>query len=757
MTMARRDVVVARAGDAARRWSNLGAVLWRRFETAGDVEALRECLDASRRAADADLPGYRRIGLRHNVLRVLIQLYAAIVADEVLDEALGLVAELVPEPGEHGVPDTVELAEQVFRFCESRPGPPLARYAEARRRFVTAYADLSLSAGQMLVKLAEETGDANYLQQGARILDEALEAPTDDLSVRAAQVTARARASAVRHGILGDPTDLDDAIEGFPIAMEFVEAGGDVPPGLHHSLALSYSRRYERDGDVKDVSAAIAVRSAEERGEGQAGREWQSRMHELHWDRYQATADLDDLDTAIDLGRRLVPGGEVRGLSQKTLRTNLCHMLAVRQLYRENAAVTAEIAELCDVLGSARFGEVLACPPPPWVRTYEDGPAVDPVVLPAGAHRVLFLRTFKDPAADVVVLRHLAATLGPDDRVVLLSDARDESALVNAVGDRAELVATTDDDWPRVVHAEMAAADAIVLHLSPKDLAFPRISRPPDLTEEFPKDLWEIGPEAGPAHQARVLMALRDFVRRRGDTFDATPLSTIPTGAGLLRELAYLARLNRLARTVVVVDNRHFYHFSLRREEAWRGAFDGTTVGGQPLTPRLTALEQQLGELRDEIRGVTFSARLDGGLSPAFSGALGAALADVIGDRPTMSPAERERAIADLPLGVSPLPRRLPPDGELKIIGATPVEDLVEIPIRQFVEIPQTDIRRYLTDEIVTRGCPRCGAPLDQVFFYTRGLVIPPLDQIGNYDTHGKCQACGRRSTVTGRDQLLDF
>ena len=118
--------------------------------------------------------------------------------------------------------------------------------------------------------------------------------------------------------------------------------------------------------------------------------------------------------------------------------------------------------------------------------------------------------------------------------------------------------------------------------------------------------------------------------------------------------------------------------------------------------------------------------------------------------------AARPTATGDLLLGTSPHPRRLPPDGQLKIISHTPVEDLVVIPLFEFVEIPPADIREYFHDEVIARGCPRCGGPFDQIFFYANGLTLPALDLLAERG-NGKCQRCGRKSTVWGPDALADF
>jgi hypothetical protein len=713
--------------DDRRHLVERGAELWHTWRQTDEVEALRGCLDVSRRAMGSGEPNEY---LLQNLIRVLVQYHRATGDVPALDEALDGVVELIAEDSD---PRAFTLMKEVLALGIGRP-----RHAEARAKFVTVYADLSLKTGEMLVGMAVERRDPRKLQEGIDLLDEALEAPTEDPIVRSKRVHARAWAAGVRWQMLRDPVDLDDAIAGFLTALSL--AHEDVPAELHRNLALSYLHRYRRDGDFGDLGAAIAVLN------DNLDREHQALLQGIYFERYEATADLADLDAAIELSRGLINGGPVTGLSEDDLKTNLRNALAVRQVYREDADVAAEIERLSDEPGVSELPYALT-KILKWTRTWEDGETaeLEPTVA---ARRVLFLRTFKDPTADVAVMRHLAAALGAGDRIVLLSDARDEVQLIEAGGERVELVTTTDSDWPRVVHEEMATADAVVLHLSPKDLALPQVSRTPDLSADFPRELWEVRPEeAGIVHRRKLMAALSVFTKKRLDAFDATPLGGIPTGAGLLRELAYLDRMGCLERTVVVLDNRHLYQFSQRVTNAMMSVADAMTVDGSYRNPRLTALERQLGLLYDHPRGITFSAPEDG-CSPAFTSALAAALEDL---------PSRPATTADLPLGTSPHPRPLPPDGERKIISHTPVEDLIAIPPGQVVEIPPADILRYFTPRVVERGCTRCGGPFENIFFYTSGLKRPPLRRLAKVATHGKCQTCGRRNTVDGRDALADI
>jgi hypothetical protein len=355
--------------------------------------------------------------------------------------------------------------------------------------------------------------------------------------------------------------------------------------------------------------------------------------------------------------------------------------------------------------------------------------------MPAGARRVLYLRTFRDDSADAFVLRNLAAALTPEDRIVVLGDARDDDVLA-AAGDRLEWFATTDADWTRTVHEQIATADAVIVHLSPKTGSFPRWSRSPHRPIA--------GADWGTAMTAGSL------------AYEATPVGEIPTGAGVLREFSFLKRLDRLDRTVAVADNAHFYHLVERARTASLG--DGMTLyhhTGTVALPKVSVLERQLASLMAEAPGVTFTA--GGGLSPAFVSALATALADVVGDRPPPTDDERRAAVRDLPLGISPRPRRLPPDGELKVISYTPVEDLLYIPRGEIIEISGSVVEAYLTHETAAHGCPRCDAPLSSVFFYSPDADRADNPDLSKANVRGKCQSCGRISYVVAPDNFTSL
>ncbi len=104
-----------------------------------------------------------------------------------------------------------------------------------------------------------------------------------------------------------------------------------------------------------------------------------------------------------------------------------------------------------------------------------------------------------------------------------------------------------------------------------------------------------------------------------------------------------------------------------------------------------------------------------------------------------------------------PSPGVCPPDGELKVISHTPVEDLLYIPRGAIVEIPRPAVEAYLTQETAAHGCPRCDAPLSSVFFYTPDAGRADDPDLSEANVRGKCQSCGRLSYVVAPDNLTSL
>ena len=377
--------------------------------------------------------------------------------------------------------------------------------------------------------------------------------------------------------------------------------------------------------------------------------------------------------------------------------------------------------------------------------------------------RVLVLRTFKELSADIVVLTAIAAALESRGRIVLVGDGQDETALAaswdrvfdptRAFDDSVEYVHSTSEDWATTVLSEMCVADTIVLHLSPKGLWFPHVFRPPDLQQRFPRQaLATLQQSASPAEQEAAQQALAAFEEERLRALRTTPLAALSTGAGLLREISYLIKLNLLDRTIAVADNRYYPHICHRVSSALLGSAEAFTVEGSFASLRVTALEQQLAHLRG-VRGVTFSGPADTtSVARNFAAALRTELDSLFRTFPTLSQEARRKAVADLPVGRSDSPRRLPPDDELKVIRYTTVEDLVFIPTGDIVEVAREDIRAILSADAADAGCPKCGAPLSEIFFYVTGLQhqhqsLRDAAVLQQAWPNGKCQRCGRKCT----------
>jgi hypothetical protein len=349
--------------------------------------------------------------------------------------------------------------------------------------------------------------------------------------------------------------------------------------------------------------------------------------------------------------------------------------------------------------------------------------------------RILFLRTFKSDPLNFVVLNSLALAVLDTAVIEIVGDLRDCVAMEAswheafghdvALADIVDLIPSTRETWRQDVLGRIEAADVVVLHISPKDIDFPDFPFGPPINE-IPEDRWE--------------------------RFMDTPLALPITGRGLLREICYLNRLQRLPDTIVVCEAR--YQPTLDDLIALGGTMGDTTdIRGNLITPRLTAIDKQVGHLRKASRGITYRHPPNGGaLLPEFAAALAPALLEAIAGR-----RERERPTIDLTnlLGTSAAPRQLPPDGELKVVAFTNVEEVLFLPPGELTEISHKEMGRILNREAAQLGCPYCRAHLSEIFFFTRGLQRHGLKGDGERDwPNGICQVCGHKSSLFGDDRL---
>jgi len=229
------------------------------------------------------------------------------------------------------------------------------------------------SAGEQLAGLALERRDPELLASSIQMLEKALAAAAgNDREQRARRQRSLAYAHAIRWELTADPAALNVAIGAF-LAAASIEPAAKVRASCYASLAVAYTQRYERaDGEPRDLDAAVAAQELAAPPDPDPGemREWQLALQGTLWNRYEATADLADLDRAIEIGRSLVAGGAVADLSHQKAMGNLRHLLVIRQVFREDSHVSKEIAALARALGDTDG------PDPEegllgWVRTYD--------------------------------------------------------------------------------------------------------------------------------------------------------------------------------------------------------------------------------------------------------------------------------------------------------------------------------------------------------------------------------------------------
>ncbi len=315
--------------DRLGRLVNLGATLHRRFDRSGGHDDLDESIETSRAAS--------RIAVGDQRLNALTNLWSALV-DRV--QANGRADDL---------DESVEVGRERARLLTTRP--PGAPPASQRAMF------LSLHARMLRTRFTHD-GDVSDLDEAISTQRQAVELATaahDDLSgyhrslaellrLRAHPPAAadaepprhrrdRLDARAQRSGSLDD---LDEAVR---VAREIVDqADGDPADPAdpqrwsdHQQLAELLRRRYERTGDLDDLSRAIDLWRATLAAtpNDHPGRvSWQGNLAVALRIRAERMGDIRDLHAAIPLQQAVVESSpadlRARGL------TNLADLLAAR-------------------------------------------------------------------------------------------------------------------------------------------------------------------------------------------------------------------------------------------------------------------------------------------------------------------------------------------------------------------------------------------------------------------------------------------
>jgi hypothetical protein len=337
--------------------------------------------------------------------------------------------------------------------------------------------------------------------------------------------------------------------------------------------------------------------------------------------------------------------------------------------------------------------------------------------------RILYLRTFKDMTSDHALVISLAMIISAIGRLVVIGSRDSEIALQAQwqkrfgndlpFSDHIEYKQSDDSQWRRLVHQEISQADCVLLFMEPKGSKFPRL-RPPKI---------------GPPKIGKGFIV--DYIAQTVQQ---------STGSGLLHEIAYLERLRKIKRTIVLCQARNTSHvrqliyqsslhlpagfvFAKTRRGHWRAP-----------TPRFSALDMQVGTLRNAAGVVEFRYKDLKNLHSQFPAILKSTIERVCSKPRAERTGSGARAVL---LGRSDKPRRLPPDGKRKIIQFTNVEDIVRIPPLELIEVSHDEVPSLLSEES-TRSCPYCERPLVHIFFYVLGLHRNPDDEF----VLGRCQRC---------------
>jgi hypothetical protein len=375
VALAQRAVNEEGPGDAERRYAILYVALGWLYQQTSDVNVLRRAADAARVAArevssDDPFADTMAEGLAWN----LAELYRVAGDLAALDEALSVSAEQVVRactPGEYPGAQVDQL-EGLLRTAEGEDVERLPGYPEAAQVYARIQV-WSASAGERVVEIALERQEPELLDLAIRSLEGAMAQVVAIDRERGGQSQAYlGRAYLTRWDLAHDPHDLRSAIA---ILREAISAlpEGQLRAWCRVSLVSAHTVRYhEADGQPGDLDAAVEVleRAAPPEADQEETRAWQGRLQAALWNRYGASADLADLDRAIEIGRSLVTDGAAAGSAGDEARWKLRQLLLARLAFRPDVLVSREVSALSAALDDT------AGPDPEegllgWVRTYD--------------------------------------------------------------------------------------------------------------------------------------------------------------------------------------------------------------------------------------------------------------------------------------------------------------------------------------------------------------------------------------------------
>jgi hypothetical protein len=208
--------------------------------------------------------------------------------------------------------------------------------------------------------------------------------------------------------------------------------------------------------------------------------------------------------------------------------------------------------------------------------------------------RVLYLRTFRGAKSDNDMVADIMEALSGLAKLIVIGPAEAEISLKRYwsrrygdgadPGARLDYVVSTNDSWRREVHWQISRANCVLFYLAPKSGRF----RSP-------------GPRT---------ISLDDFF--------SAPLFSGSSGQGLLQEIVYLRRLNKLPQTVLICRKRDLKNISgtislsmvdVNSEPMPAGyLFTVTPSGTRFMTGQFSAFAKQLASLGQAHGIIAFDA-----------------------------------------------------------------------------------------------------------------------------------------------------
>ena len=322
---------------------------------------------------------------------------------------------------------------------------------------------------------------------------------------------------------------------------------------------------------------------------------------------------------------------------------------------------------------------------------------------------VLLLRPFWEPDYTLRQLTKVARLVHPSGKLMAIRNGRENpSGWRRKLG--IELIDAADDVWQENAIGLIRAADAVIAHFAPRNrsgLAFMAPIRPDPTPHSGDTDL------------------LRERVHESGGS------------RGVLLELEYCRRAKAEAKLVVLVPepfmNRVIDVLHAVELQQPGTFFRDTESGLEALTPRVSAIDEALSVLNQARAIITYRRFGDRAFCARLKGELSGLITPSVPHVLTSGP--------EIVTGIPSEPAPLPPDGGLKHIRFTPVQNLIKIPAGNIVELSLAEVVSVHSSLAGQRiKCPRCSGGSKAMFWYQYSLEPDLTEGAGVFM---RCQHCG--------------